>query len=195
MQSAKLTRLCAVSNLRPVVLVDRIGQLKKGHPMSDFKWYVIQSKPGQAARAAQELSNQGYEVFCPTIKVERLQRGERVARVEPLFPGYLFIELSELTSNWRPIRSTRGVARMITFGNKPAVVPDDVVEHLRDRLQQESEHHTLKPQQPVRIDAGPFSHLNAVFLEYDGEKRAFLLLELLGRWQKLSLPLSAIKSD
>jgi transcriptional antiterminator RfaH len=75
------------------------------------------------------------------------------------------------------------------------VVPDDVVEHLRDRLRQESEHHTLKPQQPVRIEAGPFSHLNAVFLEYDGEKRAFLLLELLGRWQKLSLPLSDIKTN
>lgn len=163
--------------------------------MADFKWYVVQSKPGQVERAAQELLNQGFEIFSPRITVERIRAGKRIEKVEPLFPGYLFIELSELNSNWRPIRSTRGVARILTFGDKPAVVPDDVVENLRDRLRSEGELCSLEPQQPVRIEEGPFSNLNAVFLEYDGEKRAFLLLELLGRWQKLSLPLEAFRKQ
>jgi transcriptional antiterminator RfaH len=161
--------------------------------MTDFRWYVVQSKPGQTERAARELQNQGYEVFCPTIKVERIRAGKRVKKVEPLFPGYLFIELSELTSNWRPIRSTRGVARILIFGDKPAVVPDDVVENLRERMRMQAELHQLEPQQPVRISEGPFSNLNAIFLEYDGVKRALLLLEMMGRWQKLSLPLGAFK--
>ncbi len=161
--------------------------------MSDYRWYVVQSKPGQAEKAAQELRNQGFEVFLPLVKVEKLKRGKRIEQEEPLFPGYLFIELSEVASNWRPIRSTRGVARVITFGNQPAVVPDDVVEQLRDSLKQQAEMRTLEPNQPVRITEGPFANLNAVFTEYDGEKRAFLLLELLGQWQRLSIPLDALK--
>jgi transcriptional antiterminator RfaH len=161
--------------------------------MSDFKWYVVQSKPGQAEKAAQELQNQGFEIFLPLIKAEKLKRGKRIEQEEPLFPGYLFIELSEVASNWRPIRSTRGVARIITFGNKPAVVPDDVVEQLRDSLKHRAEMHSLEPNQPVRITEGPFANLNAVFAEFDGEKRAFLLLEMLGQWQKISLPLTALK--
>ncbi|GAA0693143.1 transcription/translation regulatory transformer protein RfaH [Marinobacterium maritimum] len=161
--------------------------------MSDYRWYVLQSKPGQAEKAAQELINQGFEVFLPLVKVEKLKRGKRVEQEEPMFPGYLFIELSEVASNWRPIRSTRGVARMITFGNKPAAVPDDVVEQLRDSLKQAAEQRSLEPNQPVRITEGPFANLNAVFAEYDGEKRAFLLLELLGQWQRLSVPLGALK--
>ena len=161
--------------------------------MSDYKWYVIQSKPGQAQRAANELANQGFETFLPIIKVEKLVRGTRTLREEPLFPGYVFIELSELSSNWRPIRSTRGVARLITFGDKPAVVPDDVIEQIRDSVKQQAEISSLEPNQPVIIQDGPFSHLNAVFMEYDGDKRAFLLLELLGKWQRLSVPLSAIR--
>lgn len=161
--------------------------------MSDYKWYVVQSKPGQAEKAAQELQNQGFEVFLPRVSVERLKRGKRTEQEEPLFPGYLFIELSEVASNWRPIRSTRGVARLITFGNRPAVVPDEVVEQLRDSLRQHAQQCTLKPNQPVAITEGPFANLNAVFTEYDGEKRAFLLLELLGQWQRLSVPLSALK--
>ncbi len=160
---------------------------------SHFRWYVVRTKPGQTERAATELRNQEFEVFCPTIKVERVRAGKRVEKVEPLFPGYLFIELSELTSNWRPIRSTRGVAQILTFGERPAIVPDDVVESLRDQVRAHEELHKLEPQQPVRIEEGPFSNLNAVFLEFDGEKRAFLLLEMLGRWQKLSLPLDAFR--
>jgi len=160
--------------------------------MSDYKWYAVQSKPGQAERAEQELRNQGFEVFLPLITVEKLQRGKRVEKIEPLFPGYLFIELSELASNWRPIRSTRGVARILTFGDKPAIVPDDVIELLRDSLKHAADKPSLEPNQTVRIASGPFNNLNAVFVEYDGEKRAFLMLELLGQWQRLSLPLNAI---
>jgi len=159
--------------------------------LPDYSWYVVQTKPGQTQRAAQELENQGYEIFLPRIEVEKQQRGKRVRIIEPLFPGYVFIELSKLSSNWRPIRSTRGVSRLISFGDNPAIVPDDAIELLRANSHRKTEQ-TLTPNQAVHINEGPFRHLCAVFVEYDGEQRAFLLLKLLGQWQKLSLPLEAI---
>lgn len=163
--------------------------------MSSFNWYVVQAKPGQVERAAAELENQGFDVFLPKISIEKLKRGKRVELVEPLFPGYLFIYLSEMESNWRPIRSTRGVAKMITFGNTPAIVPHEVIETLRSKLRSEKEpEHQLKVNQKVEIAEGPFRGLDAVFLQYDGEQRAFLLLELLGRWQKLSVDLKDIRA-
>lgn len=158
-----------------------------------YHWYLIKTRPGQTERAVRELSNQGYEVFCPKILVQRVRAGKRIQKTEPLFPGYLFIELSETGSNWRPIRSTRGVAHIVSFGNRPAIVPTQIVENLQERTSVQDEQHDLSPQQPISIEAGPFRHLNAIFLEYDGEKRAFLLLELLGRWQTLSLPLGDLK--
>ncbi|WP_417448463.1 transcription/translation regulatory transformer protein RfaH [Idiomarina abyssalis] len=161
--------------------------------MTDFKWYLVQSKPGQSERAAQELEKQGYEVFFPTIEVEKIKKGHRVKQTEPMFPGYVFIELSELSSNWRPIRSTRGVARMVSFGNKPAEVPDDVVEQLRTHVRSRPAKSSLTSNHPVSLEDGPFKHLNAIFIEYDGDQRAFLLLELLGKWQRLSVPLEHIR--
>lgn len=161
--------------------------------MSTFRWYLIQTKPGQTERAARELLNQGYEVFAPDIRQEKLRAGKRVKCIEPLFPGYVFIELSELDSNWRPIRSTRGVARLVTFGAKPAVVPDEVVEQLRKHRHASVAAAPLSPNQPVYMEEGPFQHLNAVFVEYDGDKRAILLLQLLGQWQPLSVPLDSIR--
>ena len=153
----------------------------------------LQARPGQTERAARELLNQGYEVFSPDIRLEKLRGGKRIECIEPLFPGYVFIELSELESNWRPIRSTRGVARLVTFGTKPAVVPDEVVEQLRKRRHASAADAPLRPDQSVRIEEGPFQHLDAVFVEYDGDKRAILLLQLLGQWQPLSVPLDSIR--
>ncbi|TCK07120.1 transcription/translation regulatory transformer protein RfaH [Marinobacterium mangrovicola] len=162
--------------------------------MSRYNWYVVQAKPGQTARAQQELENQGFDLFVPWIEVEKVKRGKRVTEEEPMFPGYLFIWLSEMESNWRPIRSTRGVARIITFGNKPAIVPPAVVEALRSKLRVDKEpEHQLKVQQKIEITEGPFKGLDAVFEQYDGEQRAFVLLELLGKWQRLSVDLGSIR--
>ncbi|WP_432697782.1 transcription/translation regulatory transformer protein RfaH [Marinobacterium sp. YM272] len=162
--------------------------------MASYNWYVVQAKPGQTARAQQELENQGFDLFVPWISVEKVKRGKRVTEEEPLFPGYLFIWLSEMESNWRPIRSTRGVARIITFGNKPAIVPAQVVEALRSKLRCDKEpEHRLEKEQKIEITEGPFRGLEAVFMQYDGEQRAFVLLELLGKWQRLSVDLGVIR--
>ncbi|BBI60777.1 hypothetical protein HSBAA_20830 [Vreelandella sulfidaeris] len=70
-------------------------------------WYVIQCKGGESFRAAEHLTNQGYEVFHPVLNVKRKRQGKLVTVNEPLFPYYLFIRLDQVVSNWRPIRSTR----------------------------------------------------------------------------------------
>lgn len=53
---------------------------------------------------------------CPQRSCERIVRGSRQAIVESLFPGYLFIALAE-NANWAPLRSTRGVNRLVAFGD------------------------------------------------------------------------------
>ena len=58
------------------------------------QWYVIQSKPRQEAKACQELQKQGYEVFLPTIEVEKVVGGQRIQKEEVLFSRYLFIQLN-----------------------------------------------------------------------------------------------------
>ncbi|QJD72144.1 transcription/translation regulatory transformer protein RfaH [Marinobacterium sp. LSUCC0821] len=157
-----------------------------------FNWFVIQSKPGQLLKAQAELEQQGFETYLPLLKTEQIKKGKRVEVEAPLFPGYLFIFLSKEESNWRPIRSTRGVAKLISFGSEPAIVPKDVVNAIRAQLRHTDAEQSFRKDDKVSISDGPFKDLQAVFIEYDGEQRAFVLMELLGRWQKMSVELSAI---
>lgn len=150
------------------------------------KWFLIQSKPRNEARALENLLRQGYETYLPIIEVERLQRGKLLKKREPLFPRYLFLHLEEGTDNWGPIRSTLGVAGMVRFGETYASISNTVIEAIRERT------HTMRRPlyqagDAVQIVAGPLLGLEGVFNIADGEERSFVLLEFMQKQQSVSI--------
>jgi transcriptional antiterminator RfaH len=160
--------------------------------MTSRNWYVIQCKAKESFRAAENLENQGFEVFHPFIQVEKVRQGKLKLVDEPLFPYYLFIHLSEVADNWRPIRSTRGVLKLVSFGHQPVRVADELVEMLRERVAPQPEDY-LKAGDRVLIEEGPFKGLNAIFQTKRGEERVILLLDLLQKQQRLEVPVKAIR--
>ena len=76
-------------------------------------WYAIQHKPAQGDRALENLQNQDARCFYPKVTVERIRAGKRTTRLEPLFPGYLFINIDPSDPLWGKLRSTRGVLRVV----------------------------------------------------------------------------------
>ncbi len=148
-----------------------------------MSWYLLHTRPRQEKVAHQNLMQQGYENVLPLLTTEKVQRGRIVITEEPLFPRYLFVRLEQDMSgkSWAPLRSTRGVSRLVTFGNQPAQVEDTMVEALQARSTFQKQH----PQRlfslgdAVTIDAGPFKGLEAIYQMTDGEHRALVLIELL----------------
>jgi transcriptional antiterminator RfaH len=159
-------------------------------------WYLLQCKPRQDERAQINLLRQNYVIFCPQIVSQRITHGKPHHKcLESLFPGYLFIRLSR-DDNWAPLRSTRGVSRIVDFNHGPATVPDDVIEHLRARSFKPSEIHTpqpFKPGEKLQITRGPLSTLEGVFLTMLGDERVMILLHFLNREHQVRIPLSDIE--
>lgn len=152
------------------------------------RWYLIQTKPHQEPRAEENLARQGFSCYRPVVGLG--------VRPQPLFPGYLFIRLDQQHDNWFPIRSTRGVARIVSFGPQPLAVADELVEDIRQRL-------LLIPARPasrfqhgqaVRVRAGA-CEVDAIFLCDDGTERALILLNLLQREQRVRVPLSQLSAS
>ncbi len=162
------------------------------------RWYVIQCKGGESFRAAEHLGNQGYELFHPVLDVQKKRGGKLVWISEPLFPHYLFIRLDRVASNWRPIRSTRGVLRIVTFGNRPLPVDDALIETLREQGTEDRESSVnvyFRAGEKVEITEGPFKDLQAVFASHKGEERAIVLLNLLNRQQRLEMPVEHLRPE
>ena len=144
-------------------------------------WYLIYSKPQQERLALENLERQGYSPYLPLIRNRRRRKGRYVSIIEPMFPRYLFVHLSDETDNWGPIRSTIGVANLVRFGMQAARVPDSLIEMMEERDEEGVQ--TLAPPDPkpgdqVRIVEGVMAGYEAIFQARTGKERVVLLLQL-----------------
>lgn len=155
-------------------------------------WYVIQAKHKQEFRALEQLQNQGFNCFLPTLQIEQIRRGKLSICVEPLFARYLFIRLDNVTCNWSPIRSTRGVSHLVAFGGRFAILPDSCVDALQS-MPKDLPQRLYEPGERVAITSGPFAGLEGIYQAVGGEARAMVLLELMNQSQKLLIGIEALR--
>ena len=119
------------------------------------RWYVLCSKLNKEEILLNQLQSQGYEVFYPRHFSSDGKTGR--IQIRAYFPGYLFIRIdlskaSLSTFQWMP--NTDG---LVSFGQKPAFVPDTLVEAIqrhvlalnaeRQRKEQDRETH-LRVREP-----------------------------------------------
>ena len=143
-------------------------------------WYLIYSKPQQERLALENLERQGYPAYLPMIRNRKRRKGRYVSVIEPMFPRYLFVHLSDETDNWGPIRSTIGVANLVRFGMIPARVPDSLIETMQNRDEegvQTLDPPKLEPGDQVRIVEGVMAGYEAIFQARTGKERVVLLLQ------------------
>lgn len=159
-------------------------------PSKQGDWYLVQCKPKQDERAEQNLVRQGYPCSRPVCRRERLLRGKRQLVEESLFPGYLFIHMPT-GANWAPLRSSRGVARVVAFGGKPLPVNEQLVKQLQIRAQT-CIFTTFNPGDKVTLLEEGFAGIESIFMSMDGEERVILLINLMNRQQPISMPLASI---
>ena len=155
-------------------------------------WYVVHTKPRQEGRALENLQNQGFNCFLPTMQVQKLRNQKVQTITEPMFSRYLFIQLDDQTQNWGPIRSTLGVSKLVSFGPQPAKVPLEFIAFLKvappDTLER-----MFAPGDNVQVANGPLQGLEGKYIAHDGETRAFVLINLLGQPQKLRVAIEALQ--
>jgi transcriptional antiterminator RfaH len=156
---------------------------------SQARWYVIQCKRREEFRALEHLERQEFSCYLPTLTVEERRNGRKLDAREPLFPGYVFIKLDDVSDNWHPIRSTRGVIQIVRFGEHPLPVQDEIVETIRERLAGNPPRVPyLRPGERVVVTEGCFADMEAIFVADDGDERVMILMNILNREQTLSFP-------
>ncbi|MEZ8988757.1 transcription/translation regulatory transformer protein RfaH [Vibrio breoganii] len=150
------------------------------------RWYLLYCKRGDQERAQMHLENQGVEVYYPKITVEKMVRGKRQKRSEPLFPSYMFVRFDfEVGPSFTTVRSTRGVSDFIRNGVYPTELQGDLVYTLKQvegsQEDTEIESDLLQKGDEVIIKSGQFAGVDAIYHEADGEKRSILLITMINK--------------
>jgi len=163
-------------------------------------WYLLYCKPRGEARAQQNLALQEIETYLPTFPEEKLQKGQVTVRRISLFPSYLFVYFDPQVTSVARIHSTRGVIRIVGCKELMTAIDESVIQRIKMR------EHKLMSQllpesiaQPEMVQGenicfteGPFAELEGIFDESNGEKRCFVLFELMGKQQRVAVDKSAI---
>lgn len=160
-------------------------------------WYLLHTKPKQEKRALLNLQQQGYECYFPVLPAEKMIKGKITLDQEPLFPRYLFIRLSteQGALSWAPIRSTKGVHRLVSFGTQAAKVDDALVAFLKEKeidISKETRR-LFEKGDKVLITQGAFAGLEGVYQMNNGDERVMVLIEFMSKPVVMGLSLNACK--
>ena len=157
-------------------------------------WACAQLEPQRERLATHCLALGGFEVYCPRLREQVRNRGRKIVRTPPLFPGYAFV-LS--VSAWWTARWSPGVRRLVMDGEQPARVPDEVIADIRSRerngLVELPKPRGLMPGMKVRVISGPLHDQIGLLALLKPHERVLVLLQLLGGQQRVELARNAIE--
>jgi transcriptional antiterminator RfaH len=98
---------------------------------------------------------------------------------------------------WRAVQSTFGVSGLVVVGNEPIPLPDGVVDEIRAREGEQGLVRLglpagVKPGSPVRLVDGVFAEYRGVFERIADDRRVSVLLSLLGREVRVTVPVASV---
>ena len=159
------------------------------------RWYLVHTLPHCERRAQLHLGAQGFRTHFPTIqKTIRHARQLRTVRA-PLFPRYIFLILDLGRDRWLSVWGTVGVSSLYTCDDRPAPVPEGIVETLianSDEANLALFASGLTTGQSVRVLSGPFANFVGKLERLDGAGRVRVLLEMMGTAVPVALRRGAI---
>ena len=164
---------------------------------------MVLTKPKQEKRAEEHLVAQGGEVLLPCVQLEEMRKGKNVDVIEPLFLGYLFVNVEGCEQLVGSIRSARGVRQLLRFGLEPLEVRAGIISDLRSRCYGPPDNQAgdfvnnravFQQGQKVEVAKGPFKDYQAIFEQFNGERRAIILLNLLNQQQELLVELELLQA-
>jgi transcriptional antiterminator RfaH len=164
----------------------------------ELGWYVLKTKPHKEQYVQLQSRSLGMETYLPLVKIplRHLRRGQ--ARIEALFPGYVFARLDPHTEQAFWLRRVRDFTCLLSFDGRPARLDNRVVADLR-RRENAGGYITWRPKprlrfrEPVEIVDGLFSGHRGLFVRYlESSERICVLLDTLKSQALVELPLSSV---
>jgi transcription antitermination factor NusG len=158
------------------------------------KWYVAHSKPRNEELLWRQFCLRRIDSYYPRIEVQPVN--PRTRKVQPYFPGYLFVHVDLERVGRSSIEWMPGAAGLVAFGDEPASVSDGLIASIKQRIESLR---VVSDEGPVPfckgdnivVHEGIFNGYEGIFdVQLSGTDRVRIFLSLLDR-RKIPVELSA----
>lgn len=135
-------------------------------------WYVVYTRPRWEKKVAAAIEDYGLESYCPLNKVYRQWSDRRKLVLEPLFKGYVFVNVTD-EKKWE-VKKVEGVLNYVYWNGQPARVREDEIETIKKFLNEftdvDIEDAGVKLHSQVTIKRGLLMNYQGLVLEVFGNK-------------------------
>jgi transcription antitermination factor NusG len=148
--------------------------------MIEVSWFVAHTRPRREKKLRDFCEREGFHVVLPCYRTERKYRGKTVVFFKPLFPGYVFIQLT--SEHRQKVAQNDCVARLLTVSDQDTFIRQlsEILKALETELEI-----ILAPEigvgQRVKIKSGPLQGLEAWVGQRYGFGTVLLRLDFIGQ--------------
>lgn len=157
----------------------------------ELSWYAVYTKSRMEKKCAELLSERGIAHYLPlqtTIK----QWSDRKKKVtEPFFKSYIFVQINYQTT-FLDVLSIYPVVKFVKIGTEITSIRPQIIEAIKLSLscfdEQELVTIDFKPNEKVKVIAGPLLGNEGFIINKSGNKYFAIHIEQLGAGIALKLP-------
>jgi len=144
-------------------------------------WYAVHTRPRWEKKVASLLQDRGIENYCPLNKVMRQWSDRKKTILEPLFKGYVFVQVDE-SAKWE-LLTINGIVNYVHWLGKPARICEDEIDIIRRFLNEfediEVTENAVRVNSTVQVKQGVLMNYKGIVLELNGN-RAKVKIESMG---------------
>jgi transcription termination/antitermination protein NusG len=143
-------------------------------------WFAVQTRPRHEKKVARSLQEKEIKAFLPLFSSTHCWSDRRRVIHAPLFPSYLFVQISESLDVRVPILRTTGVVGIVGNRGVGATIPEEQIQAVQAILEQGipfTSFPFLNAGQRVRIRGGSLDGLQGILLAKNGDQSLVVSVE------------------
>ena len=150
-------------------------------PDNSTYWYAVHTRPRWEKKVASLLQGKDIENYCPLNKVIRQWSDRKKTILEPLFKGYVFVQVEE-AAKWE-VLAINGIVNYVHWLGKPARIRDSEIDTIRRFLHEFEDIDVtetgMQVNAAVQVKQGVLMNYKGIVLEVQGN-RARVKIESMG---------------
>jgi transcription antitermination factor NusG len=149
------------------------------------RWYAVHTRSKYEKTVRAELTAKGVANFLPSVhEIHQWKDREKVVE-RPIFPGYIFVRITDRPAEIIPILRTEGTVRILGGGRDIEPVPDseiEAIQRLVDAKMPFLPHPCLHEGDRVKVKSGPLRDVEGTLVRVNQHQgRLVLAIEMLSR--------------
>jgi len=151
------------------------------------KWYALLTKSRFENVVTEAIRKKSIDIFFPRVKMQSKRKDRKKIIDVPLFPGYLFVNISLDPREHLNVVKTVGAVRLLGSNSGPMSIPEQHIESLKIITASGPEvitgpNASLIHGDPVIVVNGPMSGVKGEFVMHKGKGRVIIRVDALGQF-------------